>query len=131
MRTAVAFLVVVSCSLCSSTIAQGQVADPDSFICEFPEVYPELIGGRDSLQATVRWPDTQDDIVCTVFVGFIVEADGAVSDPKIYRGCRPDLDAAALDAILRVRFRPGTRYMKPVAMRMAWPVQFDGSSGRN
>ena len=131
MRNALALAALLNCAAPSSVRAQTDAVSADSsFVCRFPETPAELIGGLAALQAELRWP-TQNDIVCTVIVSFTVETDGSTSDPVIRRTCRPDLDAAALDALGRVRFRPGTLYMEPVAMRMSVPVRFNGIGGRD
>ena len=126
MRTSPVLAALLCCTAPSGVRAQTGAANTD--ICGNPETPPELIGGLDSLRAVMRWP-TQDDIVCTVVVGFTVETDGSTSHPEIRRACRQDLDAAALDAVGIARFRPGMISMEPVAMRAILPFRFKGLGG--
>jgi periplasmic protein TonB len=60
---------------------------------------PSFVGGEMALKTFIkqnlRFP-TQDNVQGTVFVGFTIEADGSVTDIKIKKALRPDLDAEAI-----------------------------------
>lgn len=60
-----------------------------------------------------------------VVVQFVVRPDGSVSDPEVVKGVDPDLDAAAVDAVMQLgRFNPGTVGGKPVAVYFTLPIVF-------
>ena len=122
MRTALSSLLLLLCCVLPTAAAQSPAAD-SSFVCGLPETKPYVVGGQDSIRAAIIWP-TRDDITCTVFVELTVEVDGTTSDPEIRRGCRADVDEAAIEALSRVRFEPATLYLKPVPMRYIQPVWF-------
>ncbi len=55
----------------------------------------------------------------SVELELIVDADGSTRDIKVLRGLGHGLDEAAIAALRRCRFRPGTRGGEPVAVRIA------------
>jgi protein TonB len=63
----------------------------------------------------------------TVYVVFTVDPQGRVLDPAIQRSTDPAFDDAALDAVKRWRFEPGTRKGKKVPFRMRVPITFNAS----
>jgi protein TonB len=60
----------------------------------------------------------------TVYVLFVVDADGRVQDPKVHRSSEPAFDRAALAAVKKWRFEPGKRNGQPVQFRMRVPITF-------
>ena len=69
------------------------------------EEMPEFPGGvtelRNFLASTVRYPAIaqQNGIQGKVYVNFVINKDGSVSDTKIARGVDPSLDAEALRVV--------------------------------
>jgi serine/threonine-protein kinase len=59
-----------------------------------------------------------------VVVEFVVEADGRVTRPRIVRAENKDLEDSALRSVSRWRCRPATRDGRPVASRVAQPLDF-------
>ncbi len=60
---------------------------------------PSFVGGETALKTFIKQNlrfSTQDDVQGTVFVGFTIETDGSVTDIKIKKALRPDLDAEAI-----------------------------------
>src|SRR5262245_42162173 len=52
----------------------------------------------------------------TVVVQALVNIDGTVDDARVVRGLHLELDAEAIDSVLRWRFEPGTRNGQPVPL---------------
>lgn len=59
-----------------------------------------------------------------VIVGFIVDSDGNVRDPFIVRSSNPGFEQAAIDAVLKWKFRPGKKGGANVATRVNQPLTF-------
>jgi protein TonB len=59
-----------------------------------------------------------------VIVGFIVDSEGNVRDPYIVRSSNPGFDQAAIDAVLKWKFRPGKKGGANVATRVNQPLTF-------
>ena len=53
-----------------------------------------------------------------------VGPDGVPSDIKVQRSSRPELDAAAVEAVRNWKFTPGTALGQPVSSRIQVPVTF-------
>ena len=95
------------------------------------EEMPEFPGGdtalRNFLSNTVRYPmeTAEKGIQGKVFVKFVVEADGSISNVKIERGIYPILDAEAVRVIQKMpRWSPGRQKGKPVRVSFTVPVNF-------
>lgn len=80
------------------------------------------------LAKTYHYPDSAKakGIKGKVYVGFVVEADGAITEVQVVKGVDPLLDAEALRVVgLMPRWTPGEQNGKPVRMRMRLPMKFD------
>lgn len=102
---------------------------------ETPEVYqpPCYAAGNDALikhlAAAVVYPQEaiDRDVQGTVYVSFVVEKQGDLSDIKVLKSLTPECDRAAVNALksLPGRFLPGkTRSGEPVRARLTLPVTF-------
>ncbi len=60
----------------------------------------------------------------TVTVEFAVEVDGTIHDPVVKSSDDPAFTEAALAALPKWKFEPGTRDGQPVRMKVALPFQF-------
>lgn len=90
------------------------------------ESQPELIGGLDSLQARIQYPEEAraKGIQGRVLVRFTVDAQGRVQDATVVRGIHPLLDREALRVIRTARFRPAQKGGTPVKTQMTLPITF-------
>lgn len=59
-----------------------------------------------------------------IVVKALVDVDGSVVEPFVLEGLHPDLDAAALEAIRRARFRPARVQGKPTATMVSVACTF-------
>ncbi|MBP8823264.1 MAG: energy transducer TonB [Flavobacteriales bacterium] len=92
---------------------------------------PEFPGGMAKmyqyLQNNTKYPDMEFDagIQGKVFVEFVVEKDGDISDVKVRRGISPGLDKEAVRAVKSMpKWSPGKMNGKPVKVRFTIPVDF-------
>lgn len=99
---------------------------------EEPEIFlvveqdPELIGGLEGLQKSIRYPEIarKAGIEGRVFVQFVVDEKGNVIDPVVTRGIGGGCDEAALDAVRKAKFKPGKQRGRAVKVQYSLPVTF-------
>src|SRR5690606_40711885 len=95
-----------------------------------PEVFvvveqmPDFIGGIASIRQAYPEMERMAGIEGRVFVEFVVNEDGTVSDAVVIRGVSAGLDAAAVAAVRKARFTPGHQRGRPVKVRMSIPITF-------
>lgn len=92
---------------------------------------PEFPGGDkkriEFLAENIKYPNEAREfgVQGTVYVGFVVEKDGSIKDPRVLRGIGGGCDEATLRAIrLMPKWKPGSQRGKPVRVRMTLPVRF-------
>lgn len=112
--------------------AVGQVTTeqaPRAFAEEMP-IYP---GGNEGMNRDISmnapYPEEEfkKKIEGKVYVQFVVETDGSVSNVKVIRGVAegPGLDEAALNAVKKLKnFTPGKQDGVPVRITMTVPINF-------
>jgi protein TonB len=99
---------------------------------EFAEVMPHYEGGVEAMmkfiQKKIRYPRAprQLGIDGTVYVRFVVNGDGTVSDVEILKGVHPDYDKEAMRVIsLLPSWKGGRHNGRPVSVRMVLPIKFN------
>jgi TonB family protein len=95
------------------------------------EEMPEFPGGREALRThlaqTIRYPvyAQEHGIQGTVFVNYIVNEKGYVTNVKIFRGVHPTLDAEAIRVVENMpRWKPGRQKGQPVRVTYTMPIGF-------
>ena len=90
------------------------------------EQVPEIIGGIARLQTLVKYPEIarKAQMEGTVVVRVVVNKDGTPSDPEVLRSAGVALDKAALEAVMKLQFKPGRQRSRTVRTLMAIPVKF-------
>ncbi|HLN53353.1 MAG TPA: M56 family metallopeptidase [Lentimicrobium sp.] len=95
------------------------------------EVPPQFPGGDEAranfMASKIVYPDEarKKGIQGTVYLTFIVQADGSVTNMKIIRGVHELLDKAALEAASGMpKWEPGKMHGEPVAVQFNMPVKF-------
>ena len=95
------------------------------------ETMPEFPGGDAGLmkyiQNNVKYPPIAKEYNITgkVFVSFIVDKSGSVSDVKIARGVDKSLDAEALRVVKSLpKYKPGKQRGKAVRVMFTIPINF-------
>ncbi|MEM8484088.1 MAG: TonB family protein [Bacteroidota bacterium] len=107
-------------------IIEQQQADPSGEVFMIVEEMPVLIGGLAGIQALINYPDAAkaEGIEGRVFVQFVVDTNGQVTDPVIVRGIGAGCDEEALRAVSQARFVPGRQRGQVVKVKMSLPVTF-------
>lgn len=103
--------------------------EEDVFLGTIVESMPEPVGGNErfiaEIKAHVRYPKGLTGNG-KVYVGFMIDTAGRLSDFCIMRGFHPLADQEALRVLsdLNYPFKPACRGGKPVAMRFVIPIEF-------
>ncbi|MFP4447291.1 MAG: energy transducer TonB [Bacteroidales bacterium] len=96
------------------------------------EDMPEFRGGgingfRNYIQKNLKYPNVaaENGIEGTVFVKFVVDEDGSISNVEVMRGVDPALDEEAVRAIRDApEWEPGKQRGKPVRVQFTIPIVF-------
>ena len=91
------------------------------------EKMPAIKGGMAAIAKKVNYPRIAREmgIQGVVYVGFIVDPEGKVIEPKILKSVAKPLDEEALRVITKeVKFTPGYFQGKAVPVRMVLPIRF-------
>lgn len=95
------------------------------------EDMPEFPGGdlalRKYIAQAIKYPviAQENGIQGKVYVNFVVNTDGSVTDAKIARGVDPSLDKEALRVINSLpKWKPGKQRGKPVRVSFTVPINF-------
>jgi TonB family protein len=88
---------------------------PPSVVHRDPPIYPRAM--------------KKSGLIGEVTISFVVDKKGDVTNPVVVRSNNPGFDAAAIEAVLKWKFKPGIKDGKPVSTRMQIPIIFhlDGS----
>jgi periplasmic protein TonB len=103
--------------------------EPEVFIAV--EEMPELIGGLESIQRSVVYPEIakKAGIEGRVFVQFVIDEKGNVVNPVVLRGIGGGCDEAALEAVKKAKFKPGKQRGRAVKVQYSIPIIFRLTSG--
>lgn len=103
----------------------------NSPLVSFPDQQPVFPGGTAALfnylHDNIKYPSLakETNIQGTVFVNFIVERDGSVSNMKILRPVGGGCDEEAIRVIKNMpRWKPGLQHGRPVRVSFNLPVKF-------
>lgn len=95
------------------------------------EDQPEFPGGTaalmEYLRNNIKYPAIcrENNIQGKVIVTFVVNKDGAITDPEVVKSVNPSLDKEALRVISQMpNWKPGTQRGKPVRVKFNVPVSF-------
>jgi periplasmic protein TonB len=82
---------------------------------------------RAVVQTVPVYPDSlrRAGVEGAVTVAFIVDTDGRVSKAEVVQSSHREFEEAAVRAVLRWRFEPGTQGGRKVSFRMAVPILFN------
>ena len=98
---------------------------------EFVEEMPTPIGGMDAfykfLSKRIKYPhhEARQRIEGRVFLRFIIDIDGSLTDVEIIKGVSPGIDKEAIRVLSKAPpWNPGRQRYKPVRVRMVLPITF-------
>lgn len=90
---------------------------------------PEYPGGIDSMKIFIRenlqWPNTGIDFEGSVYVSFIVESDGSITNKKVIRGIEQSVNEEALKVIDKMpKWKAGICKGERVPVKYTIPVTY-------
>lgn len=105
-------------------VADVEEAEPEIFVVV--EQMPELIGGLQSIQGKITYPEIAQkaNIQGMVIVQFIVDEQGNVVNPQVVKSVPGGCDEEALRVIRLAKFKPGKQRGKAVRVRYSIPIRF-------
>lgn len=100
-------------------------AEPEIFVVV--EQMPAPVGGMQAIyEKANHYPEVarRAGVEGRVFVQFVVDTDGSVTEATVTRGLGAGLDEVALEAVRGTRFTPGRQRGRPVPVRMSLSIRF-------
>ena len=95
------------------------------------ENMPEFPGGEMALRryinTAIKYPTIaqENGIQGKVFINFVVDRDGSISNAKIFRGVDPSIDKEALRVVMSLpKWKPGMQRGKTVRVSYTVPISF-------
>jgi protein TonB len=90
------------------------------------EEMPEPIGGIAEIQKKIEYPEIakRAGLEGKVYVRAYVDENGDVIKAEVVKGLGGGCDEAALDAIVKTKFSPGTQRGKPIKVQVTIPIIF-------
>ena len=108
------------------SILFGQQMDKDSIYLNV-EKMPIIKGGFAAVGKKIRYPNIAKQMCMqgVVYIGFIVNSEGKVEDPKILKSVAKILDEEAIRVVEKeIEFEPGYQEGKAVPVRFVLPIKF-------
>ena len=109
-----------------STIIFGQQVDKDGIYLNV-EKMPAIKGGFSAVGKKIKYPNIakQMGMQGVVYIGFIVNSEGKVENPKILKSVAKILDEEAIRVVEKeIEFEPGYQEGKAVPVRFVLPIKF-------
>lgn len=129
MRKIILILMLVGVSTYWAQAQENEKKEVDVY--EEVEQMPEYPGGQDSMKSfvakNVKYPPKaiKNEIQGKVFVGFIIDESGNVTNAKIIRSVDIDLDKEALRVVnMMEKWTPGKEKGKIVKVKYTLPISF-------
>jgi periplasmic protein TonB len=114
----------------TDTLKDTSLSDPNLIYLTVEEM-PEFPGGNERLfqfiQSNLQYPEyaKKNNIQGVVYVDFVVNNAGVVSDIKIRRGVQKTLDEEAIRVVsLLPKYKPGYQNGRPVSVQYTLPIRF-------
>ena len=108
------------------SILFGQQMDKDSIYLNV-EKMPIIKGGFAAVGKKIKYPNIAKKMGMqgVVYIGFIVNSEGKVEDPKILKSVAKILDEEAIRVVEKeIEFEPGYQEGKAVPVRFVLPIKF-------
>jgi len=97
------------------------------------ETMPELKGGISSVMKHITYPEIAQKagIEGRVYVQFIIDENGNVTNPVVLKGIGGGCDEEAIRAVKKATFTPGLQRGKPVKVKYSMPIVFRLNEAKN
>ena len=94
---------------------------------DMPEFPGGILGLMKYIQKTIKYPPIAEEYNITgkVYISFIVDKTGSVTNVKVVRGVDKNLDAEAIRVVKSLpKYTPGTQRGNPVRVMFTIPINF-------
>lgn len=96
------------------------------------DIMPEYPGGQNALSQfisnNIKWPTVNSETNTkegTVYVTFVVEKDGSISQIKALKGIGSDFEKEAENVVKKMpKWSPGKQENQPVRVMLSLPIEF-------
>lgn len=113
------------------TVAAEEEVEEEAEVFFIVEEMPEFPGGelalRTYLAQSIKYPviAQENGVQGKVYVTFVVDKDGSISDATVARGVDPSLDQEALRVVNSLpKWKPGKQRGQPVRVSYTVPINF-------
>jgi len=105
---------------------EKEIMDDDPAIFRTVEVFPEPVGGFESIKKKLIYPEQakENGIQGIVEVEVVVDEFGEVQRADVIKGIGYGCDESAQIAVYYTKFKPGLQKGKPVKVQFVVPVEF-------
>lgn len=131
MRLLTTLSVLAILLMANMTVMAQEKKASDNNIYDAPEVMPEYPGGMQAMMnfigENVKYPEDamEKNISGKVFVSFVVEKDGSVSEAKVVKGVCESIDNEAIRVVNAMpKWTPGKMDGKNVRVKYTLPFTF-------
>ncbi len=137
LSTILLFLLISNISFAQEEIVLQTVQDTTFQVSDSGEVFvfvedqPEFLGGDDArikyLQKSIRYPELakESGIQGTVYITFVVEKDGSVTNVKVLRGIGGGCDKESVRVIKNMpKWKPGMQRGEAVRCQYNMPIRY-------
>lgn len=100
--------------------------EPEDQVFLVVEKMPEIKGGLAALMKHIKYPEIarKAGLEGRVYIQFLIDERGKVSNPVVVRGIGGGCDEAAIAAVMKITFTPGLQRGKPVKVKYSMPITF-------
>jgi protein TonB len=132
MKNIVTFLLFIAAiGTANAQQPQSSTASDDDVIFSIVEKEAQFPGGHDAMMKfivkNVKYPQTaiENKIEGTVYVEFVIEKNGEITNVKVIRNVSPELDEEAVRVVSKMpKWKPATLRGKTVRCRFRLPIRF-------
>lgn len=110
---------------------EAGIQNDDIKVFAFADEMPQYPGGNEALKKHIRdnvkYPQTAKEqaVSGTVYISYVVDAAGKVTNVKVWKSVSKDLDNEAVRVVSSLKdFTPGKQEGKQVSVQMTIPVKF-------
>lgn len=137
LSTILLFLLISNISFAQEEVVLQTVRDTTTQVNDSDEVFvfvtdgPEFIGGEEArikyLQKNIKYPEMakESGIQGTVYITFVVEKDGSITNVKVLRGIGGGCDTESVRIIKKMpKWKPGMVKGKAVRVQYNMPIRY-------
>ena len=130
----IVFLVSINLIAAAQDTSKVKTEEP---ILDFADIEPEYPGGQAAMQQFIQshviYPESSREMneQGTVYVQFVVNLDGSITEVRVLKGVSDSLDAEAIRVIkLMPNWKPGMQAGKAARLRHIIPIAFRTDNGK-